>query len=52
MYQRFHHKEKISQVLSKVQSQYFIQCHITSLFIETVSPVSFETKVQVVMLLF
>ena len=41
MYRRFHHKEKKSQVLSK--AQYFIQCHITSKFIETVPKVSLIT---------
>ena len=52
MYQRLHHKEKKSQVPSKVQSQYFTQCHITSIFIETVPQVSLITKIQIVMLLF
>ena len=50
--QRFHHKEKISQVLSKFQSQYFIQCHIAISFIETVLQVSFITEIQTVMSLF
>ena len=49
MYQKFHCKEKVSQILSKVLSQYLTQCHITSSFIETVPPVSFITKVQIVM---
>ena len=49
MYQRFHHKEKISQVLSKVRSQYFIQCYITSSFIETVPQVSFIKLLQMLL---
>ena len=52
MYQRFHQKEEISQALSKVQSQYFTQCHIASSIIETVPQVSFITKVQIVMSVF
>ena len=52
MYQRFHHKGKKFQVLSKFQSQYSIQCHITSKLIETVPQVSSITKVQIVILLF
>ena len=53
MYQRFHHKEKISQVLSKVQSQSSFnvtpQVHSSK---QCLRHCSFITKVQIVLSLF